>query len=150
VQALGNVNQSRGDQGAATALVVEDNAQVRRFEVLALRDAGLHVLEATSGHEALQFFRDPTIRVGVLLADVMLPDMSGIDLACAARQAQPHIRILFISGYSAEILGQAALARVPHGFLEKPFSVQTLTRSVSNLIETEPPASKCRAAAPAQ
>ena len=89
----------------ATALVVEDNAQVRRFEVLALRDAGFDVLEATSGPDALESLRIAGGRVQVLLADVILPKMSGVDLACAACEAHPGIRVLFISGYSAEILG---------------------------------------------
>jgi two-component system cell cycle sensor histidine kinase/response regulator CckA len=123
-----------------TALVVEDNDQVRRFEVAALQDAGFEVLEARTGAEGLERLRDSGSRIKILLTDVVMPNVSGVALATAAYRAHPDIRILFISGYSAEILDHSSPLHVPHSFLEKPFSAPKLIQCVSSLLGCGPQA----------
>ncbi len=126
--------------GSECALVVEDQVEVRAFACEVLRGAGYRVIEAESPRHALDLVRDGKLGIDVLLTDVVMPDMSGPELAHTLRAGRPAMRVLFMSGYAED---QVALRRsLGEGtaFIEKPFSVRDLELKVRALLDGIEPA----------
>ncbi len=121
--------------GAATILVVEDDAAVREVAVEMLRDLGYRVLAAADGAEALRVFGDNDAKVDLLLADIVLTGgMKGHEVARRLTEVRPGLRTLFMSGYTEN-------AVVHHGRLDegvqligKPFQRQHLARKVAAML----------------
>ncbi len=112
------------------ALVVEDDPQVRSVMARILRRAGYGVLEAASSGEALRIWEGTPERIAVLVADVILPDRAGPELARALLRRDPGLRVVFVSGYSVDDL--RARVRLPPDvtFLAKPFHPRDLADAV--------------------
>ncbi len=111
--------------GGALVLLVEDNDQVRDFAASLLADLDYRVVAAASAEEALEVLaRDP---VDILFTDVMMPGITGIELARRARQRHPRLPVLLASGYSEEIAGGAARA---FETLAKPYGARTLAAAL--------------------
>jgi len=111
-------------------LVVEDEAQVRTVAARALTEAGYRVLVAESGENALEMTRHDGNRPALALVDVVMPGLSGSELAAELTRAVPGTRVLFTSGYTdGEILRRGLLAPGA-AFLAKPFSPEALVRAV--------------------
>jgi len=114
----------------ASILVVDDQETVRRVTVRVLERHGLRTRSASTGREALEIVRTAEVPPDLLLTDVGLPDLNGVELAGRVRQANPSIRVLYMSGHSDEsVLGRLARER-SSGFVEKPFSVTDLLKAV--------------------
>jgi CheY-like chemotaxis protein len=125
----------RVDDGCETILVVEDEDPVRELVCRILDSAGYNVLSAARPSEAQQVVA--ATRIDLLLTDVVMPEMSGYDLASRVRLSQPGAQTLFMSGYAHQALGEAAEA--PTGeLLRKPFSPEDLTRAVRAVLDGEP------------
>src|SRR4051794_30981054 len=86
-----------------TILTVDDDPDVRRFARVALADAGFRVLEAVSGEAALRLLDEETA-IDLLLTDMVMPGLNGLDLAREARRRCPEIKVLFASGYWQHIV----------------------------------------------
>ncbi|MEA3012708.1 MAG: hypothetical protein QOD42_1253 [Sphingomonadales bacterium] len=107
--------------GGAVVLLVEDNDQVREFAESLLAELGYRAIGAASAEAALTVLdREP---VDLLFTDVLMPGMSGLELAERARRKRPDLAVLLASGYSAEIAGGTAC---PFQTLAKPYGAQTL------------------------
>jgi len=116
--------------GEGVVLLVEDEAPVRAFASRALRLRGYTVLEADSAEQALETLKDETIKVDVFVTDVVMPGMDGPSWVREALRDRPDTRVVFISGYAEEALGEAQ-AGIPNStFLPKPFSLTQLTDTV--------------------
>lgn len=116
-----------------SVLVVDDEESVRRVTARTLRREGYRVSEARDADEALSLVsQDPTI-ADLLLTDVMMPGLSGVELASCMVAARPDVRVLFSSGASALSLGESS--RLPRGaaFLPKPFTSKALADRVRAL-----------------
>ncbi len=110
-----------------TVLVVEDNEMVRDLLVSGLTTDGATVLSADRPEQALRVLAEYPNGVDVLVTDVVMPGMNGRDLAERVRAAQPRVRVLFMSGYTAdEVLRQGVLEDQVE-FLQKPFTPDHLT-----------------------
>jgi two-component system, cell cycle sensor histidine kinase and response regulator CckA len=119
-------------------LVVEDEPSVRTIAERILRKAGYEVVGAERGEKALEICRDPEQRVDLLLTDVVMPAMLGTELVAAARDERPELRVLFMSGYSHEVLAPEALAgQEGSSFIEKPFNAGELLRAVRALLDND-------------
>ncbi len=105
-----------------TILVVDDDAQVRDLVSEYLRDVGYHVLEAPSGRKALCIL-DGTEAPALVITDVRMPEMSGIELAAAIQQRGQPVKVIFMSGYFS-----AQMMREP--LLRKPFRLAELETMV--------------------
>jgi two-component system, cell cycle sensor histidine kinase and response regulator CckA len=117
-------------QGQGVVLLVEDEAPVRAFASRALRLRGYTVLEAENAEAALKTLEDPTLNVDVFVTDVVMPGMDGPSWVRLALQSRPHVRVIFVSGYSEDALAEGQ-ARIPNSvFLPKPFSLSDLTETV--------------------
>ena len=107
---------------ATTVLVVDDQRYARRVAYRLLSEAGYRVLEAEDAAEALEAMHMSRARVDLLILDVVLPGLDGIELAQRVWETWPNQRILFMSGHAAEVLAQHGLADLDVPFLAKPFT----------------------------
>jgi two-component system cell cycle sensor histidine kinase/response regulator CckA len=130
---------ARRDRGgdAGTVLVAEDEPTVREIVGRVLRTQGHEVIEAGDGAEALAA-AGPDVRIGLLVTDVVMPRMGGRELAERLRAQRPGLRVLFVSGYSDDALGDAGDPAT--GFLAKPFLAAELAAAVRALLDAEPAA----------
>ena len=117
---------ARGGHGAAI-LVVEDDPRVSRSTVAALEELGYRPHPCASGKEALLILkREPNL--ALVVTDVMMPEMTGTELAAEVKRRRPDMRILFVTGYVGEAGDAGDLAG--HAVLRKPFTVAALASSV--------------------
>ena len=107
-------------------LVVDDDEPVRRYASIALASAGYSVLDAGSGPEALRLLGDVDCHVKLLLTDIRMPGMDGIELASRVRREHPGIRILYMTGFSD------AAVEPDSTVLHKPFSPKVLHDEVAS------------------
>jgi PAS domain S-box-containing protein len=121
--------------GTESVLVVEDQPQVRAFACRLLRGAGYRVFEAASPAAALAMVRDELIPIDVLLTDVVMPRMSGPQLALAIRLHRPAVKVLFMSGYSEDQTSLRESLPAGTAFLEKPFTVKDLELNIRLLLD---------------
>ena len=117
-------------KGTETILLVEDNAQVRRLASVVLRRQGYKLLIAEHGDKALRLLRNHKGKVDLLLTDVVMPDMNGKELLTKVEEICPHIRVLYMSGYTDDIIAQRGVLDESARFIEKPFTVQGLATKV--------------------
>jgi PAS domain S-box-containing protein len=118
-----------------TILVVEDDEDVRQFTVDCLRELGYEVLEAAGGSAALMLLRDQRDRVELLVTDVVMPELSGRQLAEAAHQLKPDLPVLYISGYPRDVILQDGRVKEGVELLSKPFTQQGLAAKVRELLD---------------
>ncbi len=123
--------------GPETILLVEDEAFVRQAAAEALESAGYRLLIAGSAAEALEAYRKCFRPVDLLLADLVMPGMSGRELAAKFKGLSPGTRILLMSGY-AEQLAACQPSSHARKWLPKPFSIRTLLRAVREALNTNP------------
>lgn len=107
---------------ATTVLVVDDQRYARRVAYRILSEAGYRVLEAEDGDEALDALHSARMGVDLVMIDVVLPGMDGVELANQIREGWPDQRILFTSGYAAQILAEHGLETLDVPFLAKPYT----------------------------
>ncbi len=122
----------------ATILLVEDNDSVRGFMAEVLQRAGFHVLEASSGRDAVEIATAHTGSLSLLVTDVVMPEVDGIELASFLVGEIPSLRVLFVTGYSEQDVarccdGLAARASM----LTKPFQARGLVAAVRDLLRAE-------------
>jgi len=117
-------------QGTETLLVVEDQDEVRDFCTAILRSYGYRVLEAGNAGEALLLAESNTGPIDLLLTDMVMPGLTGIELAKRLRRLRPGLRVLFMSGYSRDLLAQRAEPGATLHHVAKPFSPEELGAQV--------------------
>ena len=123
-------------QGQGTALVVDDDEDVRDLAAAVLRRAGMKVLTAADGHEGLKLFGQHLDEIRVILLDRTMPVLSGADTVEAMRGAKPDAKIILISGYSEEHATAELMDSGVTSFLKKPFDPDTLLAHVQEALES--------------
>ena len=118
-----------------TILVVEDDEDVRQFAVDCLVELGYKVLEATSGPRALSLLKQRPGEVQLLVTDVVMPDLSGRQLAEAAHEIEPNLPVLYVSGYPRDVILQDGRVKDGVELLSKPFTQQALAAKVRELLD---------------
>jgi two-component system cell cycle sensor histidine kinase/response regulator CckA len=123
-----------------SVLVVDDEESVRRFVDRVLREAGYQTTTASDGPEAIQA-AEKLGAFDALVTDVMMPQMTGDELARRLRQNDPGLKVLYLTGFSDRLFKEKATLWAGEAFLEKPCSVKGLLEAVSLLFfgQTEPP-----------
>jgi two-component system cell cycle sensor histidine kinase/response regulator CckA len=122
-------------RGRGTVLLVEDEEAVRRFAERVLSRGGYTVLVAAEGAEAMALSRQHSGIIHLLVTDLVMPRMSGSDLASRLMAERPGIRVLFISGYDRDEARTRGPMEAGTDFIEKPFSPEALLERMHRLLE---------------
>jgi signal transduction histidine kinase len=127
--------------GGETILLVEDNAPIREAAKRILSEGGYRVLEAGTGAEAIALSRKHKVGIDLLLADVVMPGMSGRDLARQLRSHRPKLHILHMTGFETQD-EQPVDPHDPVVFFRKPFTGAALLEKVREILKTRPISTK--------
>jgi len=122
--------------GDETVLVVEDKAEVRLFTVNILQRLGYTVLEAAQGSDALDVLRSRKGDVDLVLADVVMPEMSGPEFVEKLREVRSGFKVLYTSGYTDHAIVHQNLLQPGTSFIEKPYSVEALAHKVREALSS--------------
>lgn len=120
--------------GDETILVVDDDEAVREIIVEGLKGYGFNVLEASGGDEAIAIAKAYPHVIDVLMTDAIMPGVPGRIVAERIASLRPGIRILFVSGYTDDVVVRTGLVEKNVAFLQKPFMVESLARKIRALI----------------
>jgi two-component system cell cycle sensor histidine kinase/response regulator CckA len=121
--------------GRGTVLLVEDEDAVRSFAARALGTRGYHVLEASTGAEALEVFEGHDGEVDLVVSDVVMPEMDGPTLMKELRRDHPDLKIIFMSGYAEDAFRRNLTENEHFMFLQKPFDLKQLAAAVKSALE---------------
>ncbi|HWR00303.1 MAG TPA: PAS domain S-box protein [Chlorobaculum sp.] len=125
------------DVGNATILVVEDEPEILNLCRLMLEKSGFKVLTAASPEEAIRIAEEWSGKIDLLLTDVVMPGMNGSDLSIKLLTISPGFRILFMSGYTADIIASHGVLDPAVNFIRKPFTIKALASKVREALVME-------------
>jgi two-component system cell cycle sensor histidine kinase/response regulator CckA len=126
---------ARGPSGTETVLLVEDEAAVRKLSARVLRSCGYTVLEARGGEEAERVATEHPGPIDILVTDLVMPGISGSQLAGVLTRIRPQLKTLFMSGYTDEAVLRQGVHASSVDFLQKPFDPGELARRVRQVLE---------------
>ena len=118
--------------GDGRVLLVDDDHDVRAVAAAMLTEAGYDVVEADSGGGALELLEDPDLRVEIMIADIVMPGMNGVELAHEVRRRYPEMPVLFVTGFGGTAL--PANQKMPGELLRKPFRAAELRAKVTAML----------------
>jgi CheY-like chemotaxis protein len=124
-------------RGHETILVVEDEPAVRTLTRFALQGFGYTILEAGNGLEALARVEGHAGPIHLLVSDVIMPELGGPRLVQQLRERRPELKVLFVSGYTSDAVVQHGVLEAEVAFLQKPFTIDALSRKVRALLDTQ-------------
>jgi two-component system cell cycle sensor histidine kinase/response regulator CckA len=121
--------------GTETILLAEDNDEVRKLTQVVLSEFGYRVIQAMDGEEALRKFLDNRAAISLLIVDVIMPRLNGRDVYEEVKRIRPDVKVLFTSGYPADLIQKESVLEKGLNFLSKPASPQALLRAVRQLLD---------------
>jgi CheY-like chemotaxis protein len=122
-------------KGKETLLLAEDEEGVRALARHALQALGYTVVEATNGREALELCKQYAGVLHLLITDVVMPLMGGRELAQQARAVRPHLKVLYISGYTDDAIVRHGVLEAGMPFLSKPFTPAILAAKIREILD---------------
>jgi len=125
--------------GNETILIVEDEGEVRKLISKMLERQGYAILETSSGEEALLVCERCKGPIHLMLVDVIMPGMSGSELAKASKPLYPEVKILYMSGYTDEAIVRHGVLEKGVNYIQKPFTLEGLARKVREVLDKEAP-----------
>jgi two-component system cell cycle sensor histidine kinase/response regulator CckA len=131
---VGDAEPARGARGAETVLLVEDEEGVRKLAATSLQQHGYRVLPAADGNDALRIAQASGGAPDLLLTDVVMPGLSGPDLAKRLQERFPRIKVLFMSGYTDDAVVRHGLLDASVSFIQKPYTPAELARKVRDVL----------------
>jgi two-component system cell cycle sensor histidine kinase/response regulator CckA len=134
-EALPPVQNDAAPVGLETVLLVEDEPGVRALAETVLKKLGYKVLVADSGEAALGIWGEHRGSIDVLLTDVIMPRMSGGDLAHKLREMNPRLKILFMSGYTDDMIASHGILAGETQLIQKPFTAEALGRKLRAVLD---------------
>ena len=120
--------------GAGSVLLVEDDELVRGVTTAALQSLGYTPLVATSAQEALDLCTQPGAAIRLILTDVVMPGMNGAELRDRVNAIRPDIKVLFMSGYTSNVIVTHGVLKKGIHFIQKPFSIEELGRKIAEIL----------------
>ena len=123
---------------AETVLVVEDEEIVRELVCQVLKEHGYDVLCAANGAEALQMSGEHRGRIALLITDVVMPQLGGLELSRRLTALRPDLKVLYVSGYSEDDMSEQGVLSPDVEFLEKPFTPLAITQKVREILTGAP------------
>jgi two-component system cell cycle sensor histidine kinase/response regulator CckA len=125
-----------GTAASGTILFVEDDESIRALGVRTLRQQGFTVIGARHAAEALQLADDQDRRIDLLLTDIVLPGLSGRELASRLHESRPDLKVLYTSGYTDDVSATRDIRANGPGFIQKPYSPDSLARRVRAILSS--------------
>lgn len=122
--------------GSETILLVEDDAVLRAVACRAVRAYGYQVLEASDGREALELCESYEEPIHLVVTDVVMPEMSGSDLAHRIAERHPEVKVLLMSGYMRDPAVRRSIVREGGAFLPKPFTPELLVERIREVLDS--------------
>lgn len=122
-------------KGSETILLVEDDKSVRHIAISILKRYGYRILTAETGPEALSCLSTHDGPVHLLLTDVVLPQMNGKELFIKATELLPDLKVLYMSGYTDDVIAHRGILENGIAFIEKPFTVRSLSTKVREVLD---------------
>jgi CheY-like chemotaxis protein len=119
---------------AHTILVVDDQTSVRQLISRMLERSGFNTIEAGNGPQALARFQDAQGTIDLAIIDMVMPKMSGLDVAAEVERQYPRVKILYLSAHAGSIAIDCIRRRAPEHLLLKPFTEQNLVDRVFGLL----------------
>lgn len=132
---MSHANNKELRQGGETILIVEDEKAVRDIAKATLEKFGYTTLIAENAEEALTVYKNADDKIDVLLTDVVMPKVSGKELADQLAELQSDLVVIFMSGYTNDTIGQQGVLTEDINFIQKPFSPVSLAQSVRYIID---------------
>ncbi|HUM05030.1 MAG TPA: ATP-binding protein [Terriglobales bacterium] len=130
-------DDSTADGGAETILLVEDDDAMRSLTRSCLESSGYRVLDASDGEAAIRTVTQQEGPIHLLLTDVIMPGASGRQVAESLRVARPEMKVLYMSGYTADIVAERGVLDADVSLLEKPFTKEALLKKVRRVLDGE-------------
>ncbi len=127
----------RSWRGTGTVLIVDDEPVVREVAQGMLERAGLTVLTAEDGREALVVFGDHSDEIDCVILDLTMPHLDGEETFCELRKVRPDVAVILASGYNQQDVTQRFTGKGLAGFLQKPFRLESLTEMVKAILDPE-------------
>ncbi|WP_054693244.1 response regulator [Geotalea toluenoxydans] len=121
--------------GTETILLAEDDQAIRDMEVSILQDFGYLVMVARDGQEAVDIFRENRGSIDLVLLDMIMPKKNGSEACREIRMLAPQVKVLFISGYTADLIQEKGLLEKGVELVIKPVSPPDLARKVRELLD---------------
>ena len=131
--------------GQETILLVEDESAILQMTSRILEGLGYTVLAASTPAEAIRLAQEYTGNIRLLMTDVVMPEMNGWDLAGKLLSLDPHLKSLFMSGYTADIIAHHGILDEKAHFLQKPFSTNGMAVKVREALDSEQEEGETRA-----
>ncbi len=125
----------RGPRKEATVLLAEDDQVVRSLTKMVLENFGYRVVEAVDGEDAVRKFNEQSAAIDLLVFDVIMPKKNGKDAYLAIKQIRPGIKVLFTSGYTADIIHKKGILDADMTFIMKPISPARLLKKVREVLD---------------
>ena len=127
--------EKHSQNGNETILLVEDEYTVRSITSRMLKNRGYKVFDAPDGEEALQMFNKYKDRIQLLLTDVIMPKMNGMELLEKLQSIKPELKSIFMSGYSESVIGHFDIIEESEYFIQKPFSMEILMQKLRTVLD---------------
>ncbi|UCF99970.1 MAG: response regulator [Spirochaetaceae bacterium] len=129
--------EANAERGTETILLVEDETALRKITARALEQYGYRVVSAGNGEEALEFAKTSNLQgIDLLLTDVVMPRMNGRELADRLHDTYPELKILYVTGYSDDVIVHHGVLDEGINVLQKPFTTITLTKKVRQVLNS--------------
>lgn len=127
------------DRGSQTILIVEDDPALLQVTHRSLEEIGYAVLAAGSPAEAIRISESHPGPIHLMVTDVIMPRLSGAQLASRFSSSRPEMKVLYVSGYTDDTIVHHGVLEPGLAFLQKPFSPKTLARKVAEVLATALP-----------
>jgi two-component system cell cycle sensor histidine kinase/response regulator CckA len=132
---------ARVPRGSETILVAEDEDSIRHLTHRILEERGYTVLSAPNGTQAIETAQAHAGPIHLLITDVIMPDMNGVRLAQTLAAMRPDTKVLYLSGYTSDVIADRGVLREGVEFIQKPFSGETLARRTREVLDKKRPTS---------
>jgi two-component system, cell cycle sensor histidine kinase and response regulator CckA len=120
--------------GSGTILVVEDEEGVRKMISLMLQQHGYKVITVATPMEAIELFRNDNLELDLVLSDIIMPGMSGREMMRVIDSVRNGVKVLYMSGYTSDIISQKGILESKVNFIQKPFDVSNLNETIKKVL----------------
>jgi CheY-like chemotaxis protein len=127
---------ARADEGHETILVAEDDVTIRQLTTTILNEFGYRVIEAVDGEDAVEKFREHGKDIKLVILDVVMPKKNGREARGEIASLDPAVKVLYISGYNADVLSKKGIDEDSKNFILKPVSPMVLLRAVRSILDS--------------